>query len=155
MRRVLLAALLAGCGTPEAPPPVADDWTDFEVGEIADVTTRFLRQEPFVPSAEDRADVEVRCPRIRRGKAEKETENFALLTVEGEHLDQVALTNAWLPDDKLAVAQHDLRDGALVMPVGCEACTLVFGVALPGGRIAACTGPGFSLTIQGGRLTSP
>jgi hypothetical protein len=151
----MLTVALVACGGAEPPVPEGPAWTDFTVGDVSDVTTRFLDQAPFVPTDEERSDVVARCPRLSRGRAVKETDTFHLLTVEGDRLDNVFLMNAWLDDDKLAVAQHRMQDGALTTPVGCERCTLIFGITAGEGRAAACIGPGYSLTFDQGALTSP
>lgn len=155
MRSVLITALCAACSATSVPEPDNAGWTEFSVGEVAKVTTRFLDQAQYTVSDATRADIEGRCPRIRRGRAVSETKTFHKLTLAGDGLDRVYLVNAWLPDDKLAVAQHRMEEGQLVAPVGCSTCTLIFGVAVEGGRAAACMGPGYSLTFANGALTSP
>jgi hypothetical protein len=84
---------------------------------------------------------------------------LARVTVEGERLGTVTRVGAMLADGHLAEvefrpARASTGGDGLVLPVMCRRCEVVLGVPAPdaGGPVTACTGPGWSLRVEGGRL---
>ena len=160
MRRViaiLWTLSLAGACTCGPPPPQERTWGPQPVRQV---TTRFVGapEVPLEPAAAFAA--QVRCPRITRARLEalparEGMEALARVTVEGERLSAVTRVGALLDDGKLAQVDFRAAGDTLVLPVMCRRCEVVLGVPAPeaGGRAAACTGPGWSLRVEGGRLT--
>ena len=141
------------CG---ASPPQERAW---DPQPVQQVTTRFVGAPdvPLEPAVAFAA--QARCPRIVRARLEalpprEGMEALARVTVEGERLGTVTRVGALLDDGKLAEVEPRAVGETLVLPVMCRRCEVVLGVPAPeaGGRVAACTGPGWSLRVEGGRL---
>ncbi len=167
MRAALVPLLLAACSlsgppaeTPAAERPDAGDeagWVRFEPGAIRAVETDFRRQDPFEPDEAVRADIEARCPVVRRARYEPHEPPFGLLDLDVEGREHLARIAAHLPDDAHADAHfQEAEDGrTLRVPVACAACRLFLLQQLGDGRYAACVGPGYSLTLEDGAITTP
>jgi len=159
MRRIvanLWTLSLAGACTCGPPPPQERAW---DAQPVRQVTTRFVGASdvPLEPAAAFAA--QTRCPRIARARLEAlpprdGMEALARVTIEGERLSAVTRVGALLDGGKLAEVDVRAEGDTLVLPVMCRRCEVVLGVPVPeaGGRVAACTGPGWSLRVEGGRL---
>lgn len=158
---LLLASLLLGaaaCSTRGAIRDTAADagWVDFSAQtQVTGFETRFRKQVPFTLDAGQQATLQAACPTLTRGQAVKESASFHLIRLQGQGLDQNLRVAAAMPDKTLADANAELQGDTLLVPVACTHCILFLGLQLPDGRYAACTGPGHSLTLSEGTLTSP
>lgn len=129
-------------------------WQAVTAGERSGIETRFKDQEPYVVDEAAAAALMERCPVIRRVASRKDTETFSLVYVDVEAPAVVARVGAILDEGPLATTQHDVTDDGLVFAVGCDDCTVLLGIQGEDGRLAACTGPGYSLRLDEGVLTS-
>jgi len=156
VRILALTLLTAACSLGSQAPPAQESpsWQDFPPPQIQGTHTRYVDQQAFIVSETQRTRLAAACPVVRRGTAVKETDNFYLVTLEGERL-QDARVGAVLPDKTLAEAQVHPIEGGIQIPVRCVECTLHPGIKLEDGRYAGCVGPGYSMTLKDGVLTSP
>jgi hypothetical protein len=144
----MLLALLLACRCNPLDPP--QDVT-FATHTLRQVGGRF-RGEPDTPLAPQVAfAVEARCPKIEAVHVRHANERIREVTVRGTALDTVTHVGAALPEGTLASAQFLLEDGALVFPIACTRCEIYLGIPA-GDRVAACIGPGYSLTFEEGRV---
>jgi hypothetical protein len=147
----LLSSLLA-CS--RGPAPQERSWEERPPTQFS---TRFPGQEDVALSPQEAFAARGACARITEARFEALARRegaplAARLTLRGERLDRVERVAAALPDGKLAEIQPQRgADGALEVPVLQADCEVWLGVRL-GGRLVACTGPGWSLRVQGGRL---
>jgi hypothetical protein len=148
---LLLFALVA-CGS--APAPQERFWEERPPSQF---TTRFPGQVDESLPPQDAFAARAACARLTQARFEtlprREGTRFGgRLTLRGEGLERVQRVVAALPDGKLAEIQpQPAAEGALELPVLQADCEIWLGVRL-GGRVVSCTGPGWSLRVQGGRL---
>ena len=139
--RALVVTALVGCSG-------SSDWQTFPEVAATGIETRFEGGSEWTPTAQEAFEIRAACPRIERARAQRETETVWLVEIQGEGLDRIAQVGAVLDGGKLAAARHrDRPDGSMAFPVACSSCTVVLGFDMGQGRLAACTGPAFSLVF--------
>ncbi|MDP2311999.1 MAG: hypothetical protein Q8P41_03775 [Pseudomonadota bacterium] len=144
----MLLALLLACRCSPLDPP-----------QDVTFTTRVVRQvggrfhgEPDTPLAPQVAfAVQERCPRIDSAHLRHANAQIRELTVRGTALADVTRVSAALYDGQLANVQYLLENDTLVFPIACTHCEIYLGIQA-GDRTAACIGPGYSLSIENGRI---
>lgn len=154
---LLGACLLLGACTPRIPDaPPEPQWFDL-AGEsgITGFETRFHSQDRFSLSEPQKLAVRDACPVLKQARFRKDARTVYLLELRGDGLSEKIQVQAHLSDGAFARAGSRFRDGVLSVPIACESCSVFFTSPLEDGRLAACRGPGYSLTVTNGQLTSP
>lgn len=122
----------------------------FDRPSIQQVGGRFHGEPQDPLSPQSAFGVQAICPRVTRIVATPANNGIWEVRAWGERLDRVVRVGAALADGTLANAQFELEGDHLLFPVACRDCEVYLGVRI-GGRIAACIGPGYSLTWREGR----
>lgn len=124
---------------------------------VADLHTAFRESPKGVELSPQQAfGARELCPRFTRARYQPGQGEMGLLSLEGEHLDRVTRVAALRQGLPVAEAVPHAEPGgrSLQFAVGCRDCAVVLGLTLDGLQVA-CTGPGHSLTLTGGVLSSP
>lgn len=146
----MLLTLLLACRCNPLDPPQE---VSFATTEIRQVGGRFRGQDDAPLDPPDAFQLEQRCPEIQKARVVQTNPQIREVTVWGTHLDRIDKVGAALYDGTLANAQFlPNEDGSITFPIACTRCELYLGLRV-GGRIAACIGPGRSLSIEEGRIT--
>jgi hypothetical protein len=143
---LLLSLLACRCDGLNPPQDVR-----FDRHELHQVGGKFSGQadvllEPAVAFA-----LQQRCPRLESAHLRDANAMIHFVTLKGSGLDAVKKVEAALPDGKLASVQFAPVDGGIEFPVACAKCEVYFGLVVDG-RASACFGPGYSLTVEDGRI---
>ena len=121
------------------------------------LTTRFVGQDDAPLAPAQAFSAQAACPRLTTATLTPvrpptvSSPGLSRLVLTGD-LATVTRVGALLSDGTLANVEFQRGADGLTLPVMCRTCEVVLGVAHQG-RAVACTGPGFSVQVENGRLT--
>lgn len=145
----MLLILLLACRCNPLDPPQE---VTLDRHELRQVGGRFRGQDDAQLDPPAAFALQGRCPELSRARIVQTNATIREVTVWGTHLDTVKRVGAALYDGTLANAQFlPNDDGSITFPIACTRCELYLGLSA-GGPIAACIGPGYSLSIEDGRI---
>jgi hypothetical protein len=145
----MLLILLVACRCNPLDPPQE---VTFPTPTLHQVGGRFRGQDDEALDPPAAFALQQRCPQISKARIVQTNAQIREVTVWGTNLDRVKRVGAALYDGSLANAQFlTNEDGSITFPIACTRCELYLGLST-GGRTAACIGPGYSLSVEEGRL---
>ena len=144
---LLVVVLLAARGLTE---PGEASWSGH--GDPQSLFTRFPGENSADLSAEEAFRARDHCPRLTSATLVPVDERVNRVEVLGKHLPRVTRVAAVLRDGDLADVMFKRRDATqMTLPLFCSDCDVFFGFDWEG-RAVACRGPGYHLSLEGGRL---
>jgi hypothetical protein len=109
-------------------------------------------QDPTPIGPESAFAAKQACPVITSARFVQDDPPLGELSLEGTGLERVGQLHALNPDGTKGAAPPYLTESGVRFPVGCTTCTLLLVFEVEDQRVA-CTGPGYSLGLEFGRLT--
>lgn len=131
------------------PPTSKASWDAPELDQVLVVRSG---QDPTPIGPESAFAAREACPVITQARYVQDDPPLGELSLEGSGLEQVGQLHALLPDGTKGAAPPYVTESGVRFPVGCETCTLLLVFEVEDQRVA-CTGPGYSLALERGRLT--
>lgn len=150
----IVLAVLALSACARAPQTQTRSW---EARAPQALTTRFVGQNDAPLSPAQAFSAQGACPKLTTATLTPvrpptaSSPGLARLVLRGD-LAAVTRVGALLSDGTLANVEFQRGPDGLTVPVMCRTCEVVLGVPRDG-RAVACTGPGFSVQVENGRLT--